>query len=86
MLENRPGAGEGVGRFSALRPSGEEALPSRAHAASPRPLARTHDTNTKRKRNRFPGSGGSKVLTPLNLRLIRTACILYLQPSEDLSL
>ena len=28
---------------------------SRAHTASPRPLARTHDTNTKRKRNRFPG-------------------------------
>ena len=25
--------------------------------ASPRPLARTHDTNTKRNRNRFPGYG-----------------------------
>ena len=32
-----------------------EFLASRAHAASPRPLARTHDTNTKRNRNRFPG-------------------------------
>ena len=28
--------------------------PSHAHTASPRPLARTHDTNTKRNRNRFP--------------------------------
>ena len=45
---------------------------SRVHAASPRPLARTHDTNTKRKRNQFPGSGGTKALTPLNLRSIST--------------
>ena len=30
---------------------------SHAHTASPRPLARTHDTNTKRNRNRFPGYG-----------------------------
>ena len=27
---------------------------SHAHTASPRPLARTHDTKTKRNRNRFP--------------------------------
>ena len=30
---------------------------SHAHTASPRPLARTHDTNTKRNRNRFPDWG-----------------------------
>ena len=32
----------------------EKTLASHAHAASPRPLARTHDTNTKRNRNQFP--------------------------------
>ena len=37
--------------------------PIRAHAASPRPPARTHDTNTKRNRNRFPDW-----VNPLNLR------------------
>jgi hypothetical protein len=30
---------------------------SHAHTASPRPLARTHDTNTKRNRNQFPDWG-----------------------------
>ena len=41
-----------------------EFLASRAHAASPRPLARTHDTNTKRNRNRFPGWGQLSLLSP----------------------
>ena len=39
-------------------------LHSRAHAASPRPLARTHDTNTKRNRNRFPGWGQLSLFSP----------------------
>ena len=30
---------------------------SHAHTASPRPIARTHDTNTKRNRNQFPDWG-----------------------------
>ena len=42
--------------------------PSHAHTASPRPLARTHDTNTKRNRNRFPDWGQLRRLFPLNLR------------------
>ena len=33
--------------------------PPHAHTASPRPLARTHDTNTKRNRNRFPDWGST---------------------------
>ncbi len=62
MIAKWPRAGT---EFATQRPSGEEALPSRAHAASPRPLARTHDTNTKRKRNQFPGLGATRVeLTP----------------------
>ena len=44
--------------------------PSHAHTASPRPLARTHDTNTKRNRNRFPDWGQLRRLFPLNLRYI----------------
>ena len=32
----------------------EKTLASHAHAASPRPLARTHDTNTKRNRHQYP--------------------------------
>ena len=75
----RKEGGGGGGEFSTLKPSVEEAHPSRAHAASPRPLARTHDTNTKRKRNRFPGSGGPKVLTPPKpptLRYIPTVYVL----------
>ena len=36
--------------------SGNIAL-SHTHTASPRPLARTHDANTKRNRNRFPDWG-----------------------------
>ena len=45
-------------------PALREALASRAHAASPRPLARTHDTNTKRNRKRFPGWGSWRILSP----------------------
>ena len=41
---------------------------SHAHTASPRPLARTHDTNTKRNRNRFPDWGLLRRLFPPNLR------------------
>ena len=42
------------GHLSVRGPSVEKHIASHAHAASPRPLARTHDTNTKRNRNRFP--------------------------------
>ena len=34
------------------------------HTASPRPLARTHDANTKRNRNRFPDWIQLKLLCP----------------------
>ena len=38
---------------------------SHAHTASPRPLARTHDTNTKRNRNRFPDWGSTaSIISP----------------------
>ena len=36
----------------------------RSHAASPRPLARTHDTNTKRNRSQFSGCVQPKLLSP----------------------
>ena len=51
----------GAGEFATLRPSDEEALPSRAHAASPRPLARTTRTRNESEID-FP------VRLPLNLR------------------
>ena len=39
--------------------------PSHAHTASPRLLARTHDTNTKRNRNRFPDWGSTaSIISP----------------------
>ena len=48
-------AGGAAGAHVAVRdPSVEKTLASHAHAASPRPLARTHDTNTKRNRNQYP--------------------------------
>ena len=37
---------------------------SHAHAASPRPLARTHNKNAKRNRNQFPGWGQQSRLFP----------------------
>ena len=38
---------------------------SHAHTASPRPLARTHDTNTKRNRNQFPDWGSpASIISP----------------------
>ena len=43
---------------------------SHAHTASPRPLARTHDTNTKRNRNRFPDWGSHASINSLNLRYV----------------
>ena len=69
----------GAGRFAAPKPTPREAHPSRAHVASPRPLARTHDTNTKRNRHRFPGLRGVlTVLTPLNLRFIYLYIYIYI--------
>jgi hypothetical protein len=49
--------------------------PSHAHTASPRPLARTHDTNTKRNRNQFPDWGSPASIIPLNLRLPALAAL-----------
>ena len=43
--------------FHSIHQRWETYRPSHAHTASPRPLARTHDTNTKRNRNRFPNWG-----------------------------
>ncbi len=48
------GAGAAVAHLTVRDTSVEKTLASHAHAASPRPLARTHDTNTKRNRNQFP--------------------------------
>ena len=47
---------------------------SHAHAASPLPPARTHDTNTKRNRNRIPDWGLLRRLVPLNVRPSRRRC------------
>ena len=48
-------AGAAAGAHLTVRDTSvEKTLASHAHAASPRPLARTHDTNTKRNRNQFP--------------------------------
>ena len=52
--ENRPPAEENSTGFS---PALRNTPLSHAHTASPHPLARTHDTNTKRNRNRFPDWG-----------------------------
>ena len=53
---------------------------SHTHAASPRPLARTRDTNTKRSRKRFPDWGQLCRLFPLNLRYIQCHFWLKLKP------
>ncbi len=47
-------AGGAAGHLTVTDTSVEKDGPTHAHAASPRPLARTHDTNTKRNRNKFP--------------------------------
>ena len=51
----------GVGLLPNRATSVEATPPSRAHAAS---HARTHDTNTKRNRNRFPDWGRLRRLFP----------------------
>ena len=52
----------GVGHLAVARPSVEKHRPTRPRSfASP---ARTHDTNTKRNRNRFPGWGQQSRLFP----------------------
>ena len=53
--ETHAGAAAAAAGLLASRASSvEETLPSRTHTAS---HARTHDTNTKRNRNRFPDLG-----------------------------
>ncbi len=49
-IKSCAGAGA-VGHLTVRDTSVEKTLASHAHSASPRPLARTHDTNTKRNRN-----------------------------------
>ncbi len=51
----KPKSCAGVGaHLAVIDTSVEKQLASHAHAASPHPLARTHDTNTKRNRNQSP--------------------------------
>ena len=46
-------------------PALENTALSHARTASPRPLARTHNTNTKRNRNRFPDWGSTaSIISP----------------------
>ena len=48
---------------------------SHAHTASPRPLARTHDTNTKRNRNRFPDWGSTASIISPQSPIIYQICV-----------
>jgi len=61
-IEPKSRRATGEGNLAILAPSDGKASPTRSRSfASP---ARTHDTNTKRNRNRFPGWGQPKLISP----------------------